>query len=315
MDQQAPNASGAQADGIQQPLGPVDIWVMAVRPKTLLLSIVPVLIGSFWAWHEADAFRAIVVGLSLIGAMAIQIGTNLWNDALDGQRGADGAGRLGPPRVTALGLLPAETVRKGAVAAFFVATLTGIGNIAIGGWPIALLGLAAMLAALAYTGGPFPLAYHGLGEVAVAIFFGGVGVLGTVYLQLGELPRLALVAAVAVAAHASAILVVNNLRDLAGDAAAGKRTMAVRLGENGTLREYRVLIVMPFVLVAAVALTGIERIGWLLPLLLLPSARTLIGMVSTVRGPALNRYLGETAQLGLRFAVLLAGGIALERWI
>ena len=118
-----------------------------------------------------------------------------------------------------------------------------------------------------------------------------------------------------IAAATCGLLILSSAGFAAGDAAAGKRTMAVRLGENGTLREYRVLIVLPFALVAAVALTGIDRIGWLLPLLVLPSARTLIGMVSTVRGPALNRYLGETAQLGLRFAVLLAGGIALERWI
>ena len=290
-----------------------DIWILAIRPKTLPAALAPVVVGLAFAVEAGRGSWLIAIATMLV-SLLLQIAANFANDLGDFHRGAD-AERLGPPRVTQLGLVTASDMKRGIAVTLGAAMALGGVLIARGGWPIALLGLAAMLAALAYTGGPFPLAYHGLGEVAVAIFFGGVGVLGTVYLQLGELPRLALVAAVAVAAHASAILVVNNLRDLAGDAAAGKRTMAVRLGENGTLREYRVLIVMPFVLVAAVALTGIERIGWLLPLLLLPSARTLIGMVSTVRGPALNRYLGETAQLGLRFAVLLAGGIALERWI
>jgi 1,4-dihydroxy-2-naphthoate octaprenyltransferase len=178
-----------------------------------------------------------------------------------------------------------------------------------------VLGIASILAALAYTGGPFPLGYHGLGEVAVALFFGGVGVLGTVYLQLDELPKASYVAAIAVAALASAILVVNNLRDLNTDRAAGKHTLAVRFGEAGTLLEYRLLLIAPFVIPVVMTAIDWKHVGWFVTWLLIPKAYSVAQKVAVTRGPGLNPLLGATAQLGLRYSLLLAGGIVLERWL
>ncbi len=294
-------------------LSRIDIWIMAIRPKILPAALAPVIVGlAFAVAAERGSWPIAVV--TLIVSMLLQIISNFVNDLGDFRRGAD-AERLGPPRVTQMGLLTEAEMKRGIGVVIAFATLLGGVLVARGGWPIALLGAASILAAIAYTGGPFPLAYHGLGEVAVAFFFGGVGVLGTVYLQLGELPIEACVAAAVVACHASAILVVNNLRDLAGDAAVGKRTLAVRLGERGTLIEYGLLILTPFALVAGVAATGWERIGWLAPWVLVTIALKLVRAVITTRGRALNLYLGATAQFGLRFALLLAGGIVLERWI
>jgi 1,4-dihydroxy-2-naphthoate octaprenyltransferase len=291
----------------------VEIWKMAIRPKLLPAALAPIVVGLAFALAEGRGSWSIAL-VTILVSMLLQIISNLANDLGDFHRGAD-VERFGPPRVTQLGLVSAAGMKMAVGAVVIAAAVLGGVLIAHGGWPIALLGLASILAALAYTTGPYPLAYHGLGEVAVAFFFGGVGVLGTVYLQLGALPPTAWIAASVVAAHTSAILVVNNLRDRATDAAAGKRTLAVRLGERGTLIEYRVLIVLPFVLVVAVALSSAERLGWLLPLALIPSAWNLMAAVTVTRGRDLNRYLGGTAQFTLRFAILLAGGIALERWL
>ena len=290
-----------------------NIWKMAVRPKLLPAALAPIVVGLAFA-AQAGGGSWLIAIITVLVSLLLQIASNLANDLGDFHRGAD-VERLGPPRVTQLGLVTETEMKRGIAVVLGLATLLGGALIARGGWPIALLGLASILAALAYTTGPFPLAYHGLGDVAVAFFFGGVGVLGTVYLQLGEVPPTAYVAAVAVAAHTVAILVVNNLRDLANDAAAGKRTLAVRLGDRGTVIEYAVLIALPFLLVVGVAATGVERLGWLLPLLLVAPALTLVRTVRITRGPGLNRCLGATAQFGLRFAMLLAGGILLERWI
>ena len=292
----------------------IDIWKLAIRPKTLPAALTPVVVGLAFALQAGQGSWLIAIATVAV-SLLLQIAANLANDLGDFHRGAD-VERLGPPRVTQLGLLNEAQMKRGIAVVLGLAVLIGGALIARGGWPIALLGAASLLAALAYTAGPFPLAYHGLGEVAVALFFGGVGVLGTVYLQLEAIPATAYIAALAVAAHATAILVVNNLRDLASDAAAGKRTLAVRIGERGTLVEYRLLLALPFALVAGVAIaTGIERLGWLLPWILIVPAWTLMQAVMVTRGPGLNRYLGATAQLGLRFGILLAGGIILERWL
>lgn len=297
----------------QAPLGRLDIWILAIRPKTLPAALSPIIVGLAFALRVGQGSWAVAIA-TLAVSLLLQITANLANDLGDFRRGADIA-RHGPPRVTQLGLLSAGEMRRGIAVALSGATLLGGVLIARGGWPIALLGLASLLTALAYTGGPYPLAYHGLGEVAVALFFGGAGVLGTVYLQLGELPATSFVAAVAIGSLAVAILVVNNLRDLTGDAAAGKRTLAVRLGERATVIEYQLLLALPFACVLATALTGRERLGWLLPWLLAPAAWRLSRRLATRRGAALNPLLGATVQFGLRFSLLLAGGIFLERWL
>ena len=311
MDQQATNASGARAGRTAEPPGPVDVWVMAVRPKTLLLSIVPVLIGSFWAWHEADAFRVIVVALSLTGAMAIQIGTNLWNDALDGQRGADGAGRLGPPRVTALGLLPADTVRRGAIAAFVVATATGIGNIAIGGWPIALLGVFSIAAGFAYSGGPKPISYTPLGELFVLAFFGIGAVAGTYYLHSGTVSASVVLVGMVIGLPAAAVLLVNNHRDRVADRRAGRRSLAIVLGPGRSHLLYGVMLGTAVIgAIAIVAPTCASGVMAFLPAAVLVVILA-VGFAKAPVAPVLNRFLARTAG----FQALLAASLAIAALI
>lgn len=294
-------------------LPPRQIWLLAIRPRTLPAALSPIIVGLAFALR-AGAGSIPIALVTIAVSLLLQIAANLANDLSDFARGAD-THRLGPPRVTQLGLVTPGAMRKAIALVLALATLLGIVLILHGGWPIALAGIASLLAALAYTGGPYPLAYHGLGEIAVAIFFGGVGVLGTAYLQLGGLPADAWPAAIAIAALAANILVVNNLRDLATDAAAGKHTLAVRLGERGTVREYRLLLAVAFAIPVVMASTDFSRLGWLLVWLLAPRAWSLAHKVAMTRGPLLNPLLGATAKLGLWYAIALAGGIILERWL
>lgn len=295
------------------PLSRIEIWKLAARPKTLPAAISPIVVGLAFAVREGNG--SILIALVTIAvSLLLQIAANFANDLGDFHRGAD-AGRLGPPRVTQLGLLSEAEIRRGIGVVLALAMLLGGVLIARGGWPIAVIGVASMLAALAYTGGPYPLGYHGLGEVAVALFFGGVGVLGTVYLQLGRLPGPAYAAAIAVASLATAILVVNNLRDLDTDRAAGKRTLAVRFGERGTLREYRLLLLLSFLVPIVMTAIDWHHLGWFATWALIPKAYDVAKRVAVTRGPGLNPLLGATAQLGLWYSALLAGGIVLERWL
>lgn len=294
-------------------LSRIDIWKLAIRPKTLPAAISPIVVGLAFALREGDGSLPIAL-VTIAVSLLLQIAANFANDLGDFHRGAD-ENRLGPPRVTQLGLLSAAEIRRGIGVVLALATLLGGALIARGGWPIALVGVASILAALAYTGGPFPLGYHGLGEIAVALFFGGVGVLGTVYLQLDRLPGPAYAAAIAVASLATAILVVNNLRDLNTDRAAGKHTLAVRFGERGTLLEYRLLLLLPFLLPIVMVVIDWHHLGWFATWLLIPKAYSVASRVAVTRGPGLNPLLGATAQLGLWYSIVLAGGIVLERWL
>src|SRR3990172_2197647 len=212
-------------------------WIMAARLPTLPAAVAPVLVGTAAAAHDGrlhvpSALAALVVSL------AIQIGTNFANDASDFLRGADTAGRLGPPRVTQLGLLRARTVLWGAYLCFGVAAVIGLIFVVRYGWPVAVVGALAIAAGLAYTNGPWPIGYHGLGELFVFVFFGVVAVVGTTYVQTGGISPLALAASVPVGLTCSAILVLNNLRDIDTDGAAGKRTLAVRVGPSATRMLY-----------------------------------------------------------------------------
>lgn len=294
-------------------LSRIDIWKLAIRPKTLPAAVSPIVVGLAFALREGGGSIPIAI-VTIAVSLLLQIAANFANDLSDFHRGAD-VNRLGPPRVTQLGLLSSTEVRRGIAIVLGLATLLGGVLIARGGWPIAVIGVASILAALAYTGGPFPLGYHGLGEVAVALFFGGVGVLGTAYLQLDRLPNAAYAAAIAVAALASAILVVNNLRDLNTDRAAGKHTLAVRFGERGTLLEYRLLIIAPFLIPLVMTAIDWKHLGWFATWLLIPKAYSVAKRVAVIRGPGLNPLLGATAQLGLWYSIVLAGGIILERWL
>jgi len=284
-------------------------WVLAARVPTLPAAIAPVVVGSAAAAHDG-MFDWVGATGALIVALAIQIGTNFSNDAFDFLHGADTAHRLGPPRVTQAGLLTARAVLMGAYLCFGVAAVIGVYFVSRFGWPVLLVGLLAIASGLAYTAGPWPIAYHALGEVFVFAFFGLVAVAGTAFVQTGRLPPLALGAAVPVGLLCTAILIVNNLRDVETDRAAGKRTLAVVLGPSFARGLYlgclAAAAISPAIL-RAVGLTG--SLFWL-PWLMLPRMATLAGMVRPQADPErLNLALKMTAQLHMLFALLLAGSL------
>jgi 1,4-dihydroxy-2-naphthoate polyprenyltransferase len=293
---------------------PARAWLLAARPATLPAAAVPVLVGTAAAMMEGAAFHALIFVATLIAALLIQIGTNFANDYSDFQRGADHEGRLGPLRVTQSGLISQAAVRRGIVIAFGLALLPGAWLVWIGGWPIMAIGLVSILAGLAYTGGPWPFGYHGLGDVFVFIFFGLVAVTGTAYLQLGAWSRFALAMAVPIGLLVTNILVVNNLRDVPTDRVAGKRTLAVRLGERAARAQYVISTATAYLVPAVLAVGGGRRYWLLLPWLTAPlgialSRRILGGLA----GRELNPMIGRTGKLLLMFGVLLSAGMLLAR--
>ena len=267
-------------------------------------------LASRWARASSCPLPA---AASLAVALLLQVASNLANDLLDFRSGADTADRLGPPRAAALGLLSQRELSAGIAVVLGLAGLVGLYLVSVGGWPILVLGLLAVVSLLAYTGGPWPYGYHGLGEVFVFVFFGLVAVAGTTYLQTGRLEPLALAAAVPVGALVTAILVVNNLRDIESDRKAGKRTLAVRVGERGAVTEYELLIAVAYLVPVALLLAWtLPSLGFLLPLLSLPLALPLLRVVRAGGDPRrLNAILRGTARLSLAHSVLLAVGMAL----
>jgi 1,4-dihydroxy-2-naphthoate octaprenyltransferase len=246
---------------------------------------------------------------ALVGSLLIQIGTNLTNDYYDFKNGADTAARLGPTRVTQSGLIAPSTVLFAAVGAFLAAVGVGLYLVAVGGWPILVIGILSVLAGFAYTGGPYPLGYHGLGDVFVFLFFGLVAVCGTYYVQAGSVAPAAWLAALPVGAIGTAILVVNNLRDESTDVQAGKRTLVVRLGVRAGKAEYLTLMGVALAIPVAMWLSGLAGPGSLLALLGLPAALPPIRRVLRESGRALNPALGETARLQLVFGLLFSLGL------
>src|SRR5450631_238946 len=232
------SAPGSAMSGVQ-------IWLMAARPRTLPAAVAPVLVGTALAGYE-HVFHPLRFLAALLGAIFIQVGTNLSNDYSDARRGADTEDRLGPVRVTAGGLVPPQQVLVATYVSFGLAVLAGIYLIVVAGWELLLVGAASILAGVAYTGGPKPYGYEGLGEIFVFLFFGVVAVVGSYFVQVQELPWQAFVCAVPVGLLASAILVVNNVRDLETDRRAGKRTLAVRLGRERTRSLYAAMLVLAF---------------------------------------------------------------------
>ena len=289
---------------------PVRAWIMASRPRTLTASIVPVVVGTAVAVRDG-VFNPWVALAALFSAVMIQIGTNLANDLFDFKKGADTHTRLGPTRVTSARLLTPREVEIGMWVVFGLAAASGLYVIYVGGWPMLVIGVASILAGVAYTAGPFPLGYNGLGDLAVFIFFGLVAVLGTYYAQARAVTLVVFLAAVPVGALATAILVVNNVRDADTDRAAGKRTLAVLLGRGAARAEYAVLLTLAYAAPLALWLLRGASVWALLPLLTLPVAVRLARVVITTEGPALNRALAGTAQLLALYGVLFALGIAL----
>ncbi len=292
-------------------VGSGSAWWLAARPRTLPAAVAPIAAGTGVAAAEGGA--RIDLALACLGtALLLQLAANLANDLYDHERGADTHERLGPPRAAALGLLSPRALRIGLAGTLGAAALSGLVLVAAGGWPIAAAGALALLAAWAYTGGPWPLAYHGLGDAAVFLFFGIVGVAGTHFVQTGGGSGLALVAAVPVGLLATAILAINNLRDLAGDARIGKRTLSVRLGARAARGYVVALLVLAFVALPLLLVAGAAFPWALAPLALLPlGGRLAWGIARGLSGAALNEALAGTAKLTAGFGALLGAGLAL----
>ena len=286
------------------------ILALAVRPRTLSCAVVPVLLGTAVASTLGMA-RWLPALACLICSLLIQIGTNLVNDYADHEKGADTEGRLGPQRVTQSGLADARTVKRWAAASFGLAILPGAYLVAIGGWPILVAGLLSFASGYAYTAGPFPLGYHGLGDLFVLVFFGFVATLGCTWVQAHSLPPQAWLAAIPAGGLATAILVVNNLRDAPTDALAGKRTLAVRLGTNAARVQYSLLLALSLATPLALFLSGLARAWVLLPLLAGPLAVKPLLLVMNAAGRELNEALAGTARLHLVVGALLALGLSL----
>lgn len=290
-------------------MGAVRIWVMAARVRTLPAAIAPVLVGTSLALG-AGHFRALAFVAALLGAVLIQVGTNLSNDYSDARRGADAEDRLGPVRVTAGGLAPPSQVLIATYVSFGLAVGCGIYLVAVAGPELIAVGAASILAGVLYTGGPRPYGYEGLGEVFVFLFFGIVAVAGSYFVQVQRLPWEAFVCAVPVGLLASAILVVNNVRDLETDRRAAKRTLAVRLGRERTRALYGAMLAGAFIAAPLPWAFG-SLDAWLLaPWAAAPLALRLLRVVrSRTDGPALNGALAGTGALQLVFCLLFAGGI------
>ncbi len=289
--------------------GSARAWVLACRPATLPASVVPVAVGTAVA-HAAGGLRPWAALAALVGALLLQIGSNLANDVFDHEKGADTPDRLGPTRAVAAGLLDASAVRRAMAVVFGLALAVGAYLVSVAGPVIVIVGLSAIVAAIAYTGGPYPLGYHGLGDVFVMLFFGFVAVVGTAFVQTGAVLDLAVWAAVPVGSLATAILVVNNLRDRETDRAAGKRTLAVRLGRSGAVIEYVLLQVAAFGVPVVLAVRGAGP--WMLaPLVALPLAARNVADVARLEGSPLNATLVATARELVVFGAALTLGVAL----
>lgn len=284
------------------------VWWRTIRPATLWAGVAPLFVGASLA-AQHGVFQLVPVFAALIGSLLIQIGCNLVNDYSDFERGADTENRLGPARAASQGWLSVDQLKRGAMICFGFAILDGVYLTWIGGWPILILGVLSVLCAIAYTAGPFPLGYRGLGDLFVMIFFGFGAVCGTYYLQAQTLHSSLFAASWAVGALATSILVVNNLRDRVGDQQVGKRTLAVRFGETFTRWQYTLLMLSAFIVVIIEGLNQQQVWGWSVPLLLLPFAVLRVREIWRLDGAALNPLLGKTAQLELLFCLFLSGGL------
>ena len=292
--------------GISESVSP---WVLAARPNTLTAAVAPVLVGSALA-GAADVFRVDAFLVVLFAALAIQVGVNFANDLADAARGADTVDRVGPQRAVASELLTPAQMKRGIAVAFGLAAIAGLYLTWLAGWVIIAIGVASIIAALAYTAGPFPYGYYGLGEVFVFLFFGLVATVGTRYVYDRTAPAEAWWCGVAMGLLAAAILIANNVRDIDTDAAAGKRTLAVILGADASRRLFSAVVIGAFVTVALAVINGVLPSWALLALVALPRAGLLIGSLrEATDGPALIEVLKGTARLQLIFAALLAVGI------
>jgi 1,4-dihydroxy-2-naphthoate octaprenyltransferase len=308
----AASRAGPDPSFFQPAMTELQIWLLAIRPRTLSISLVPVMVGTALAWAEHQLFAWLTLLATLGGALLIQIGTNLHNDAADFERGADTPQRLGPRRVSAEGWLQLGQVRRAAHFCFAGAFLLGLYLVWLGGWPIVVLGLLSLASAYAYTGGPRPVAYTSLGELFVFVFFGLAAVTGSFYLQTHQWSWNALLLGAAVGLPAAAVLMINNYRDLDTDRYAGKHTLAVVLGRPAIRYLYAALLLLaPFTTLPLLG-QGLGGVMLALPCLsLVPAVFLIRRLWHTSIDKRLNRLLAQTAQWQLLFGALLCMALTL----
>lgn len=286
------------------------IWLMAARPKTLPAAGGPVVVGTAVAIAEG-VFSLGPALAALLVALLLQIGANIANDVLDYEKGTDAVDRLGPLRVTQAGLLKPEEVKRGMWLIFGLAGLIGLYLALIGGWPVLVIGVLSIASAIAYTGGPFPVGYHGLGDLFVFIFFGPVAVCGTYYVQANAWSATAWWASLPMGLLTVAILVVNNLRDIETDRASDKMTLAVYLGVRGTQVEYLLLLGLAYLAPLLMWLSGVTKPTVLSAWLSLPLTIPLVRLTLREKGRVLNQALAGTARLDLVYGLLFSIGLIL----
>jgi 1,4-dihydroxy-2-naphthoate octaprenyltransferase len=282
-------------------------WLLASRPKTLLAAVVPVLVGGAFALADKK-FSPTATFIALFCSLCIQIGTNFTNDLYDFLKGADTTERIGPIRVLNAGLITKKEMRNAILIVFGSAFFAGLYLVWLGGLPILIIGLLSIMAGYIYTAGPYPLAYNGLGDLFSFAFFGVVGTTGTYFVNTLHWSPIALQASIPVGTLITAILVVNNYRDIEQDAAAGKRTLAVKFGKRFTEIEYIVLLITAFVVpVILVAVNGLS-LWLLLPFASLPLAFRMVSLLFTLEGQELNKLLELTAKFSALFGLLFSIG-------
>lgn len=303
-----------EASGASRPLSPdrnmswAKMWFMAIRPRTLALSLTPVVVGTALAWAEAGQVNMLAAVVAALGAMFIQIGANLYNDAADFERGGDGPNRLGPSRVTAGGLMTASQVKRGAFISFGVTALLGCYLISIGGWPILLLGVASIFCGWAYTGGPLPIAYTPIAELFVVLFFGVGAVGGTVWLHTGALPGIVILVGVIMGLFAAAVNFVNNYRDCEQDRENGRRTLAMLVGPEGGRMLYMAMLLLPFLLIIIVMEHFGDRHCWLV-FGSFPMVLHMMQRFAHEKRENFNPLLGGTARIQVAYGLLLSIGL------
>lgn len=287
-------------------------WIMAARPKTLTAAVVPILAATALAASLFQKWSASMLTCSMLSAVFIQIGTNLVNDAVDFKKGADTEKRIGPRRVTQSGLFTSRQVMGAAAFMFLLAILFGIPLVIQGGWPMIVVGLVSVMMGYGYTSGPFPLAYLGLGDLFVILFFGLIAVGGVFYLHTGILNGEAVVLGLQVGFLSTVLIAINNLRDVDGDQKVGKRTLAVRFGRKFVRREIALLLTLPFMGGIFWFLAHQKIWAFILPLLAFPFAVRIAKLIfETEPSPVYNKYLGMSALVHILFGLLFSLGVIL----
>jgi len=287
-----------------------DAWILASRPRTLLAAVVPVIVGSSIAIHDGK-FNITAATIALLCSIFIQIGTNFANDLFDFLHGTDKQDRVGPQRAVASGLISIHEMKLGTIITFGTSFVLGLYLVYMGGWIVLLIGLVSIAAGIAYTAGPLPLAYNGLGDVAAFLFFGFIATVGTYFVQTHEFSWMSFWASIPVGALVTNILVVNNYRDREEDSSNGKNTLAVIFGDRFSRIQYVFFMVISYAILFVVYFTFKKSYTVFLPLISLPISIKLVKMIFTLKGRELNKTLELTAKLSAIYGFLFAVGILL----